>query len=298
VELIVASKINLLQLETFVTVVRCGGIGKAAEQLNLTQPAVTTRIRNLEYAMSATLFERVSKGLLLTKRGELLLAYAEQFLHLSELVERDVVDPTGAERRLRLGVSETIAQSWLPQFIERLNEEFPKLSIEINVDISTALRQSLLDREVDLSILLGPVSEFSVDNIELPEFELSWYAAASLDLEEARKLNRPIASYARHTRPYRELKASLFEKIGPEVLIYPSSSLSACFRLVETGLCVAALPKALAQGYVDRGAIYEFDPGWVPSALRFTASYLADPKSHLIETAARISGEVAAIYIT
>ena len=291
-----ASKINLLQLETFVSVVRCGGIGKAAEQLNLTQPAVTTRIRNLEYRMATRLFDRGAKGLSLTKRGELLLAYAERFMHLSELVDRDVVDPKGAERRLRLGISETIAQSWLPQFIEQLNQEFPQLSVEINVDISTALRQSLLDRELDLAVLLGPVSEFSVDNVELPKFELSWYAPSSLSSEEACKLNRPIASYARNTRPYRELKASLFEKVGPEVLMYPSSSLSACFRLVETGICVAALPKVLANDYVARGTIREFDPGWVPNALRFTASYLADPKSHLIETAARIAGEVAVVH--
>ena len=293
-----ASKISILQIETFVSVVRCGGIGKAAEQLHLTQPAVTTRIRNLEYAMSADLFDRGAKGLTLTKRGELLLSYAERFLHLSELVERDVVDPSGAERRLRLGVSETIAQSWLPQFIERLNQEFPKLSVEINVDISTSLRQSLLDRDVDLAVLLGPVSEYSIDNVELPEFELSWFAATALDKDEAIKLNRPIASYARNTRPYRELRSSLFEKVGPDVLIYPSSSLSACFRLVEAGLCVAALPKFLAKEYVDRGTIYEFDPGWLPSALRFTASYLADPKSHLIETAARIAGDVAVGYST
>lgn len=291
-----ASKINLVQLETFVSVVRCGGIGKAAAQLNLTQPAVTTRIQNLEYSVSATLFERGASGLILTKRGELLLAYAEQFLHLSQLVDRDVVDPAGMDRRLRLGVSETIAQSWLPQFIERLNHEFPKLSVEINVDISTALRQSLLDREIDLAVLLGPISEFSVENVEMPEFEMSWYASSQLPKEEACQLNRPIASYARNTRPYRELKSLLFEKVGPEVLIYPSSSLSACFRMVEAGICIASLPKTLALPYVERGTIHEFDPSWVPSALRFTASYLADPKSHLVETAARIAGEVAEVY--
>ena len=283
------SKINLLHLETFLSVVRCGGIGKAAEQLNLTQPAVTTRIRNLEYSVSTPLFERTSQGLKLTKRGEMLLTYAERFLHLAELVERDVVDPKGSERRLRLGVSETIAQSWLPEFIEHLNQEFPKLSVEINVDISTALRRSLLNRDIDLAILLGPVSEYSVDNIALPEFELSWYASKDLDKREAQKLSRPIASYARNTRPYRELKSSLFEKVGPQVLIYPSSSLSACFRLVEAGLCVAALPKTLAKVYVARGSIHEFDPGWIPSALHFTASYLGDPKSHLIEAAAKIA---------
>jgi DNA-binding transcriptional LysR family regulator len=293
-----SSKINLLQLETFLSVVRCGGIGKAAEQLNLTQPAVTTRIRNLEYSVSASLFERTTQGLKLTKRGEMLLTYAERFLHLSELVERDVVDPKGLERRFRLGVSETIAQSWLPDFIESMNEAFPKLSVEINVDISTALRNSLLNRDIDLAIMLGPVSEFSIDNIALPEFELSWYASKDLNREDAQKLNRPIASYARNTRPYRELKSSLFEKVGPDTVIYPSSSLSACFRLVEAGLCVAALPKALAKSYLEKGSIYEFDPGWVPNSLRFTASYIGDPRSHLTETAAKIALKVSKNYRT
>lgn len=287
------SKINLLQLETFLAVVRCGGVGKAADQLNLTQPAVTTRIRNLEDTISAQVFDRTAKGLKLTKRGETLLAYAERFMHLSELVERDVVDPRSADRRLRLGVSETIAQSWLPQFVEELNSEFPKLSIEINVDISASLRNSLLEREIDLAILLGPVSEYSVDNIALPEFALSWYVSTKFDPREACSFHQPVASYARGTRPYRELKSALFEQVGPQVVIYPSSSLSACFRLVETGLCVAALPRILAKDYVARGSIQEFHPGWVPSALSFTASYLGDPKSHLIETAANIARKVS-----
>ena len=287
------SKLNIQQLETFLAIIRCGGIGKAAEQLNLTQPAVTSRIKGLEFAVAAELFERKPEGLKLTKRGEILRNYAEQFVHLSELVERDVVDPQGAERRLRLGVSETIAQSWLPEFIKSLNQEFPKLSVEINVDISTELRASLLGRDIDLAILLGPVSEFSVDNIALPEFDLSWYASTKTTKEEARKLQHPIASYAVNTRPYRELKLILFEKVGPQVVLYPSSSLSACFRLVEAGLCVAALPKVLAKEYVERGSIHEFDPGWVPNALNFSASYLGDPKSHLVERAAQLALSVA-----
>lgn len=107
------SRINLEQLRTFLSVVRMGGVGKAAQALHLTQPAVTTRIRNLEQSLSADLFDRTGTGLRLTKRGELLLRHAEQFEQLGELISRDVVDPAGTEGHLRLGVSETIAQCWL-----------------------------------------------------------------------------------------------------------------------------------------------------------------------------------------
>ncbi|MEQ9447554.1 MAG: LysR substrate-binding domain-containing protein, partial [Rhodospirillaceae bacterium] len=103
-------------------------------------------------------------------------------------------------------------------------------------------------------------------------------------------------TYARHTRPYRELKTLLFERVAPDVQMFPSSSLSACFRLVEAGLGVAALPKALARPYVDGGRIVEFDPGWVPDALRFSASYLGDPRSHIVAAAAKKALEVAVAY--
>ncbi|MEL6520799.1 MAG: LysR family transcriptional regulator [Pseudomonadota bacterium] len=289
------ARINIEQLRTFLAVVRHGGVRRAALGLNLTQPAVTARVKNLEDTLGCALFERRSDGMKLTKRGELLLAHAEKFEHLADLVERDVVDPKGVDGRLRLGVSETIAQCWLPELVSRLHGLYPRLDIEFKVDISAALRTGVLNREIDLAILLGPISEYSVDNIELPGFDLAWYAAASAEPVpmESVFISRPVLTYARNTRPYRELREILFERVGPDVSLFPSSSLSACFRLVEADLGVAALPRALGQEHVAAGRIREFDPGWVPSPLRFTASYLGEPKSHFIENAANLTREVA-----
>jgi len=243
------SRIPFDQLHTFLTVVRLGGMRKAASGLSLTQPAVTARIKNLEEALCCELFDRTSSGMRLTKRGELLLAHAERFEYLAEQVERDVASPEGVEGRLRMGVSETIAQCWLPDLIARLHTLYPNLEIEFNVDISINLRASLLNRELDLAILLGPISDYSVDNVELPGFELAWYAA-----------------------------------------------FSACFRLVEANLGVAALPRLLGQSFVEQQKIREFDPGWVPPPLSFTASFLGEPRSHLVERAAGLAREVALGY--
>lgn len=290
------TRINLDQIAAFLSVVRLGGVRKAAQMLNLTQPAVTSRIKNLELSLSKVLFDRTAGGLRLTKDGELLLKYAERFEQLAELVESNVVDPRGLEGYLRIGASETIAQCWLPDFVTRLHRRFPGLELEINVDVSVNLRADLLDRKIDLAFLLGPISEYTVDNIDLPDFDLAWYIATDIEprgADPASFLQKPVLTYARNTRPYRELKALLFEKVGPGVTLFPSSSLSACFRLVEAGIGVAALPRALGEPHVDAGGICEFDPGWVPNPLRFTASYLGEPKSHLIETAARIARAVA-----
>ena len=293
------TRINIEQLKTFLAVVRLGGVRKAASGMNLTQPAVTVRIKNLEQSLSCELFDRTSGGMRLTKRGELLLAHAEKFEHLSELVEKDVVDPSGVEGHLRLGVSETIAQCWLPEFVAKLHSLYPRLRIELNVDISINLRAGLLNREIDLAILLGPVSDYSVNNVDLPGFDLAWYATARSDpeLSGTAYLSQPVMTYARHTRPYRELRELLFERVGPDVTLFPSSSLSACFRLVEAGLGVAVLPRVLGQTFVEAGTIQEFDPGWVPGPLHFSASYLGEPKSHVTETAARAAYDVATEYL-
>ncbi len=294
------TRLNLEQLRAFLTVVRLGGFRKAADELGLTQPAVTTRIKTLEASLGAELFDRTTSGVLLTKRGDILSRYAKQYEQLSELVQRDVVDPLGIEGHLRLGVSETIVQSWLPVFVEELHRTYPSLEIEINVDISINLRSMLLDREIDLAVLLGPISEYSVDNIELPEVDLAWYRAAdggNTSDQASGFLKKPIFTYARNTRPFRELRAELLERLGPNHALFPSSSLSACFRLVESGLGVAALPRVLGQKFVSQKRLCEFDPGWRPNPLRFSASFLGEPKSHLVETSASIAHHVAQGYL-
>lgn len=288
------SQLKLEHLRTFLAVCRFGSIKRAAERLNLTQPAVTARIKSLEETLGVALFERMPTGMRLTKRGDLLVHYAEQFQHLSDLVDENVGDVAGTDRHLRLGVSETIAQSWLPDFVAALHEAYPRLKIEISVDISVNLRAQLLDREVDLAILLGPVSEYTVDNVELPDFELTWFRAAGPDPADPVDFARtPVITYARNTRPYRELQAELFARHGPEAVLFPSSSLSSCFRLVEAGLGVGALPQTLGEDLIRAGRIRAFDPGWTPPPLRFTASFLGDPPNHLVAAAAHLARRIA-----
>lgn len=289
--------LNLEQLRTFLFVYQEGGVSRAARLLNLSQPAVTARIKTLEDALGKALFERTPTGLRPTRDGEILFRHAERFEYLRGLVERDIVDPRTRGGYLRIGASETVTQTWLPDLVSRLHEEYPALMVEITVDISPSLRASLLNREIDLAFLLGPVSEPSVDNIALPEFDLGWYVArgaAPPGDGVASYLTRPVITYLRQTRPFRELRTTLLDLVGPEVRIFTSSSLSACFRLVEAGIGVAALPRAMGAPFVAEGKIEEFDPGWHPAPLEFTASWVAEPPDPLAASVARMALDVAA----
>ncbi len=279
------------QIRTFLWVARLGGFRKAADRLHLSQPAVSTRISNLEQDLRVSLFERGPGELVLTKHGALLLSYAEQLLFVEEEIKQRVANPSDTEGLFRIGASETIAQAWLPTFLQAFSARFPRVNVDLTVDISLNLRAALLERKLDLAILMGPVSEFTVENVPLPAFDLHWYRSTLNDETDLAKI--PVISYASQTRPYRELMLELSRRIGPKLRIYSSASLSASLKMIAAGIAVGPYPRALASDFLQRGQIVEFDPGYQPQPLAFTASYLSEPRSFVVENSAGIALEVA-----
>ncbi len=279
------------QIRTFLWVARLGGFRKAAERLFLSQPAVSTRIANLEQELRVPLFERGPGDLVLTKHGTLLLSYAEQMLFVEEEIKQRVANPSEAEGLFRVGASETIAQAWLPDFLKVFSEIYPQVNVDLTVDISLNLRAALLDRRLDLVVLMGPVSEFTVENVDLPHFDLHWYRSSINDETDLSKI--PVISYSSQTRPYRELMSELTRRVGPKLRMYASASLSASLKMIAAGIAVGPYPRALAEGFLASGQIVEFDPGCRPRPLSFTASYLSEPRSFLVERSAEIARDVA-----
>ena len=279
------------QIRTFLWVARLGGFRKAAEHLNLSQPAVSTRISNLEDELRVPLIERGSGALVLTKHGTLLLSYAEQMLFVEEEIKQRVANPSEAEGLFRVGASETIAQAWLPDFLKAFSEQYPRVDLDLTVDISLNLRAALLERRIDLVFLMGPVSEFSVENLALPPFDLHWYRSTTNPETDLSKI--PVISYSSQTRPYRELMSELSRRVGPKLRVYASASLSASLKMIAAGIAVGPYPRALANDFLASGQIVEFDPGFHPQPLAFTASYVSEPRSFLVENSAGIARDVA-----
>ena len=283
-------RFTLDQLRTLLAVARTGGVHKAAQELHLTQPAITARIRNLEQSLGVELFDR-KQAMRLTKPGRSLVNYAEQYLKLNDLILRDVAQAEGVELLFRIGVSETIVQSWLPNFVRRLRTAFPKATVEIDVDVSKTLRERLLGNEIDFALMMGPVSDYRVENVALPAFPMGWFRAKGG--RSTGPADSPVITFARDTRPYQLLKEQLLESYGPDAVLFPSSSLSACFRLVAADLGVGALPLALAEPHMTAGEIEAFEIGWTPEALEFTATFVATPESAIGAQAAQIALETA-----
>ncbi len=291
---------NYKRLETFVWVASLGSFRKAAERQFTTQPAISARISALEEELGVRLFEREGGPgpVTLTAKGLELLPYAEKIIFMSEQL-RKRADPTQAlSGVLRLGVSETMVHTWLPDFLGRLHTDMPNLNVELTVDTTNNLRQELLSRSLDLGFFMGPVSDPAIINHDLCTFPLTWVASPELGLPDKllypEDLARwPIITYARNTRPNTEIRLKFRELEGQPARFFASSSLAACRQLALGAVGISTLPYVMIARELEEGSLIEVNASWTPSKLRFTASWHAEPFSGLVEVVAELAVKVA-----
>ena len=294
---------NIKQLETFLWVATLGSFRKAADRLNTTQPAVSSRIAGLEEALGVKLFERQSSNVRLTAQGQQLLPAAQRVLRMADRLQLAASTLTGRKADvLRLGVTETIVQTWLSDFLREFRQLFPSVETDLVVDVSPNLREDLISERIDLAVLMGPILEHRIENIEMPSFPLVWVSAPQLALANAERLTLneltqfPIITYGRTTRPYGELYRKLSSESDEAPRIFPANSLAASIKMALDGFGIAALPRNLICDYVTEGKLRIVDCEWHPSDLQFTVSYPTEPSNPVTEQAAKLAARVARAY--
>lgn len=143
---------DLASLEIFRTVVREGGVTRAAQQLNRVQSNVTTRIRQLETSLGVQLFVRESKRMVLTPAGQTLLTYADDILRLAAEA-RQAVQPREPHGRLRIASMESTAASRLPTLLATLHQRWPRVQLELVTMTTRQSIQALSNFEVDCAFV-------------------------------------------------------------------------------------------------------------------------------------------------
>jgi DNA-binding transcriptional LysR family regulator len=130
---------------------------RAAEELLLTQPAVTQQIKALEDDFGVPLFDRGGGRISLTRGGEALLPYAERLKAIGEEAISAVAEAYGQHAgELSIGASQTIAQYVLPRLLAGFRKCHPQVSITARSGNSDAMLEALLSREIQLALIEGP----------------------------------------------------------------------------------------------------------------------------------------------
>jgi len=145
------------RLQVFYTVARHLSFTKAAEQLSMTQPAVTFQIKQLEEQFNTRLFERGHGRIALTPAGRLVMEYAGRVLGLSEEMEMRVAELTGTmSGPLLLGASTTIAEYILPRILGEFKVEYPQVHTHLTVGNSEMIETRVADYALDLGLIESP----------------------------------------------------------------------------------------------------------------------------------------------
>lgn len=159
--------INYDLLKVFYIVAINQSISKAARELNVSQPAVTQSIQNLEKSLGGKLFNRSKKGVSLTEEGRTLFAYVEEGMILirSGLIRFNELKNLEAGR-VRVGADPAISKHILMPILKEYHKKYPKVEIDLVNDTTATLLKSLKQGNIDLVIL-------SVPRKEIPDFEIN-----------------------------------------------------------------------------------------------------------------------------
>lgn len=147
------------RLKIFHTVARLLNFTKAADELHMTQPAVTFQIRQLEEQFNTRLFDRTHNKVTLTDVGRQVYSYSDRILKLYEEMTRNITEMTGdVSGSVTLGASTTIAEYMLPLLIGEFKYKFPEVMINLRESNTEDIVSMVENNDIDLGIVEGSVN--------------------------------------------------------------------------------------------------------------------------------------------
>ncbi|MGN1287620.1 MAG: LysR family transcriptional regulator [Bradyrhizobium sp.] len=167
--------LNLDYLESFAVVIDSGSFSAAAERLQLTQPAVSLQVRQLEKSLNATLIERVGRRARPTAAGVALLSHAQQInAAVTSAVDAVAQQTTGTAGRVRLGTGATACIFLLPPILRELRAAMPSLEITVTTGNTAEIARAVEDNTIDIALVTLPVSgrSFEITPVMNDEFVL------------------------------------------------------------------------------------------------------------------------------
>lgn len=184
---------QLRDIEYFSVVAEHGNVGRAAEALGLSQPALSKSLRRLEKSMQAKLVKRTSKGVDLTAVGSALFSQVRRLRLSLEDVTREVADLSqGRAGHLRIGIGPSFATQLVPATCAALLKDAPRVTLKVTVLDRDALITALRHGELDLAVTAIQASR-NEDLVEEHLYDDEYVVYASADHRLAKKKGLTLA---------------------------------------------------------------------------------------------------------
>ncbi|HEY1856509.1 LysR family transcriptional regulator [Acidocella sp.] len=244
---------TIAQLEAFVWTARYRSVRKAAEELNLAQPTISLRLRDLRHSLKATLFERAGQSMVLTQAGRDLLPLVEAAL---ERVD-DIISLGGEPEirgTIRLGLAEGMATVCLPRLIEVLHDELPRLQPEWVISPSDGLEGELAARRLDAALVVNPVGQSGLRFMPISVQRTLWAVAPSWGLSgpvtPEDLSQKPILTNGPSSAMHRQIMGWFATAGLAPARLDICSSVTVIAQLVAAGTAISVFPVKLIESYV------------------------------------------------
>lgn len=208
--------LNPTHLRAFLAVQKHANYTRAAEELFLTQPAVSRQIDQLEKGLGVPLFEQIGKAIHLTDAGRTLLREAERLLGDLERVAESVrAFGSPGHGRLAVGASSTPGLYLLPTVVGKFCREFPDVEFHYSVENSRGVEQQVLHNQLDVGLVgVAPSSE-SIVATKLLEDEIKFFSSSTHSLASRREIDLKVMAH--HTWVIREKGAATRELVESQL---------------------------------------------------------------------------------
>ncbi len=240
-------------LRTFLEVAKTRHFGRAAENLYLTQSAVSSRIKQMEETVGVKLFTRQRNNILLTPAGERLLPHAENLLASWQLAIQEVGVPKQQNMQLSLGGTSNLWDTFLQSMLPKLAANFPNLYIRTEINQPQHLVRSLLGGRVDVFVVLDAPTSIDMDSKQIGHLELIMVCnQANQTLDDVPSFGHVFVDWG---TAFNLQQARLFSEPVAPILHTGQSHIALEFILAHQG--AAYLPRALVEPYLNEGHLFQ-----------------------------------------
>ncbi len=276
--------VNLELYRVFYTVAKCGSLTKAAEELFISQPAVSQSIKQLESQLGVPLFNRTHRGMELSQQGgKLIFKQVEEALGILEKAESKLTEiNTTAVGTIRIGASDGIFSNILADKIVQFNTEYPAVKIELITGTSPETLTQLKENKCDIGFINLPISDkdvnFTGTVAHLSDVFVAGEKFAHLkgrELQLSSLQEYPLLMIEENTVARRALTSYLVTlgvNLPADIEV---ENWDLMIKFARKGMGIGCVPREYAKRYLDSGELFELN---VTPALPVRGVGIALPK--------------------
>ncbi len=263
---------NRRQLEYAVRLAEVRSFSKLADELHISQPALSKQIGALEQELGIKLFDRSGTPLSLTPAGAYFIEEAKHLAYKEDQLIRTLEQfKSGEAGRLTIGVSPFRCMYLMPKIVRAIREKFPAVQVILHEDDSTALRRDAAEGKFDFAILNLPIDESVLDAVPIESEPLvlavpnelaktlpssGGGALREVDLTDCKDLPFVVVSETQELR-------QIFDKICAAAMVQPNiaaqvQSLSAALEMANNGVGATVLPLPFVEDFLQNKRVELF----------------------------------------